>query len=92
MARMLPTVNGDVVRWNRSLRTGLAMVSVKASHHVLGGAVPNESDLYTEFLGFDDQIYSIFHCDLYTISVVQSSNGTVIALSYETDDEPVQEL
>ena len=85
-------VSGAVVKWSRSLKTELAMVNEKASHHVLGGAVPNESDLYTEFLGFDDQIYSIFHCELYTISVVQSSNGTVIALSYETDDEPVQEL
>lgn len=85
-------VSGDVGQWSRSLKTELATVSVKASHHVLGGAVPNESDLYTEFLGFEDQIYSIFHCDLYTISVVQSANGTVVALSYETDDEPVQEL
>lgn len=68
------------------------MVSVKASHHVLGGQVPSESELYTEFLGFEEDIYSIFHCDLYTISIVQDASGKVVALSYETDGEPVKEL
>lgn len=54
--------------------------------------VLNGDELYSEFMGFDDLIYSLFHCDLYTITVVQDSNGKVVALSYETDDEAVEEL
>ena len=58
---------------------------------MLGGLELN-GNLYTEFMGYNEEIYSIFHCDLYTISIVQDSNGKVVAISYETDGEPVEEL
>ena len=79
-------------RWKPSQRTVLVMDKRKGNRHVQNGLEPNGSDLYSEFMGFDDQIYSLFHCDLYTITIVQDPNGTIVGMSYETDDEPVQEL
>jgi hypothetical protein len=45
-----------------------------------------------EFIGYEDEIYSIFHCDLYTLTIVQSSNGTIEAISYETEEGPIMDI
>lgn len=49
-------------------------------------------DMYTEFMGFDNEIYSMFHCELYTITFAQDANGNLLSISYETDDGPIREL
>lgn len=54
--------------------------------------VPSENELYSEYMGFDQDVYSFWHCELYTITVVQNADGDVVALSYETDEGFVEEL
>ena len=45
-----------------------------------------------EFMGFEKDIYSMFHYKDVTITIVQDANGTLLAVSYETDDFEVEEL
>jgi hypothetical protein len=43
--------------------------------------------MYTEYLGIDECIYSVHHCDLYTITFVQDSTGQLVSFNCETDEE-----
>ncbi len=44
-----------------------------------------------EYMGFDKDIYSMFHYKDYSITLVQNSTGQLIAVSYESDEEIVEE-
>ena len=68
------------------------MGNVKESHHVQKELEQSGNELYSEYMGFEKDVYSFWHCDLYTITVIQNGHGNILALSYETDDVPVQEL
>lgn len=68
------------------------MGNVKVNQPVQKELGQSENELYSEYMGFDKDVYSFWHCNLYTITVVQNSKGNVIALSYETDDEFLEEL
>lgn len=43
-------------------------------------------------MGFEKDIYSMFHWKDVTITLVQDSTGTLLAVSYETDDLDVEEV
>ena len=68
------------------------MGSVKVDLIVQKELVQSEDELYSEYMGFDQDVYSFWHCALYTITVVQNADGSVLALSYETEGGFVEEL
>lgn len=68
------------------------MGNEKAGQLVQKELVPSENELYSEYMGFDQDVYSFWHCELYTITVVQNADGDVMALSYETEGGFVEEL
>ena len=41
--------------------------------------------MHIEYVGVDADIYSVFHCNLYTISIVQSGQGQLLEIVCETD-------
>lgn len=43
--------------------------------------------MHIEYLGVDEDIYSVFHCNLYTISIVQTGQGQLLEIICETDSE-----
>ena len=44
-----------------------------------------DMESYSEYLGVGTKVYSVFHCDLYTISIVQDGQGELLEVSCETD-------
>ena len=47
-------------------------------------------EMIIEYMGMDEEIYSTFHCDLYTITFVQDGQGELISFGVETDDQPLK--
>lgn len=68
------------------------MGSVKVSLLVQKDLILGENEFYSEYMGFEKDVYSFWHCDLYTITVVQDAEGNILALSYETDEDLLEEL
>jgi len=41
--------------------------------------------MHIEYVGVDADIYSVFHCTLYTISIIQNGQGQLLEIVCETD-------
>ena len=47
-------------------------------------------ELITEYMGLDKDVYTLFHCDLFTITFVQDGKGELISFGVETDELPLE--
>ncbi len=47
--------------------------------------------LETEFMGFDEDIYSSFHYTDFSITLVQDSKGTLLSVTYESGSACIEE-
>lgn len=42
--------------------------------------------MYCEYIGVDTEIYSVFHCELYTITITQDGQGLVQEITVDTTE------